>query len=79
MPRKVAHPLSIPWSPGRCCRSILGNFLDWLLWVCPPARYYEKMTAAHGCGALERNVGAWVGMEGCSTRWVEVAYTLKSQ
>ena len=32
------------------------------------------------CGlALKTHVGAWVGMGGCSTRWVEVAYTLKSQ
>ena len=50
VPWEVAHPLSTPWSPGRCCRSIFGNFLDLLLCFCLPTRCYEKMPPCHGCG-----------------------------
>ena len=78
MPWEVAQLLSTPWTPGRCCISIFGNCIDLFLWVFPPARHNEKVTASHGFVCLKKNVGAWVGMEGCSTRWVDAAYTLKS-
>ena len=54
VPREVAYPLSTPWGPGRCSRSILGIFLDLLHWVCPPARYYEKMTGLAWLWGLEK-------------------------
>ena len=54
VPREVAYPLSTPWSTGRCCRSIFRNFVDWLLWVCPPARDYEKMTGLTWLWGLEK-------------------------
>ena len=68
------HPLD-PW---QVLHIIFGNCIDLFLWVFPPARHNEKVTASRGFVCLKINVGAWVGMEGCSTRWVDAAYTLKS-
>jgi len=51
VPWEVAHPLSTPWSPGRCCRSIFGKF-----WSCCFASAYPPF-ATRKCRLVMAVVG----------------------
>ena len=66
-----------PWQVLQCRARRHDLFGLRVLMLPTRVRFYEEMAGLASAveAALKTHVEALVGMGGCSTRWVEVAYT----